>query len=248
MRGTRLSAAAMILAACTGAACDGSAGDPPATSGTTATESAAQAAAAVTGSEWPAGSAERIDLRRERLVDLTGDGRDERVTVTVRGPTYDALDIDLAITSMRGDTLLLERWSSLDYFKYTPIAELADSAVVGIVQQHVDALLGDDSFSAEGLPSALSSDPRREAMREAARYHLAELDWRAAADMRPEDPTPALAYDRIRVENVAAQRVDVVIDEVLAGPMFSYHAGGEANYAVGWSVRENAFVRLYSCC
>jgi hypothetical protein len=197
---------------------------------------------------WPADGAAPINLRRERRVDLTENGLDERVTVTVRGPAYDALDIDLTIVSAAGDTLWMERWSSMHYFRYTPIDELADSAVVRTVQDHVDALLADDSFSASGLPAALLHGATRAVLRESVTYHLAELDWRRGADLQPSDPMPPQAHSRIRVEHVAQERADVVLDEVLAGPAFMYYAGGEATYAIGWSEREHAFVRLYSCC
>jgi hypothetical protein len=197
--------------------------------------------------EWPVAGTS-VNVRRERRVDLTEDGLDERVTVTARGPAYDALDIDLAVISAASDTLWLERWSSMHYFRYTPIEELTDSAVVRTVQDHVDALLADASFSASGMPAALAHGNTRASLREAVAYHLAELDWRRGADLRPADPTPTEAHSRIRVENVAPERVDVVIDEVLAGPVFMYYAGGEATYAIGWSEREHAFVRLYSCC
>jgi hypothetical protein len=42
--------------------------------------------------------------------------------------------------------------------------------------------------------------------------------------------------------------VRAVAAELAAGPTFAYFAGGEATYVIGWSVREQAFVRLFACC
>lgn len=234
---------ALLLAACGG---DGGEAEP--VREPSAAPPLQEPAASAATEYWPADGNAPVNLRRERRVDLTENGLDERVTVTARGPAYDALDIDLAIVSAAGDTLWMERWSSMHYFRYTPIDELADSAVVRTVQGHVDALLADDGFSASGLPAALSHGATRPALRESVTYHLAELDWRRGADLQPSDPTPPQAHSRIRVDHIAQERADVVIDEVLAGPAFMYYAGGEATYAIGWSEREHAFVRLYSCC
>jgi predicted nicotinamide N-methyase len=80
------------------------------------------------------------------------------------------------------------------------------------------------------------------------RYHLAELDWRHRAELRPADPTPGEAYSRIEPQHVVPERVTAVLAELEARPSFWYYAGGEAVYAVGWSPREHSLVRFYSCC
>jgi hypothetical protein len=230
-----------------GAERDASAGTGADSAAVGASGGAAAAAGATV--EWPATGAIRV--QRERTLDLTGDGTTERVLVSAHGPTYDALDVELAITTARGDTLWYEQWSSMHYFKYDAREGKPDSAVARIVRGHVDALLADDSFTTGGLPAALrrgGTAAGQASMREAVEYHLAELDWRRGADMVPSDPTPPDAYDRIRVENVGAPRVTVVIEELMARPAFTYYAGGEATYAIAWSEREHAFVRIYACC
>jgi hypothetical protein len=198
--------------------------------------------------DWPAAGGS-VDLRRERRIDLTGDGREEMVTVTARGARYDSLEIALAVIGAQRDTLWLERWPSLLYFKYQPIEELDDSAVVRIVRSHVDSLIADDRFTTAGPPPRLSQGTGALDMsREAVRYHLAELDWRGMADLTPADELPPEAHHRIDAQRVAPERVTVVIDELRPRPSFWYFAGGEATYAIAWSEREHAFVRIFACC
>jgi hypothetical protein len=205
-------------------------------------------AAPRTTAEWPA-QGQRVDLRRERRIDLTGDGIDETVAVTARGARYDSLDITLTVIAAPRDTLWLERWTSLYYFMYDSLEELHDTAVARIVRTHVDSLLAADRFTAAGPPPRLSQGTGTlDMMREAVRYHLAELDWRGMADLTPADELPPDAHNRIDAQRVALQRVDVVIDELRGKPSFWYFAGGEATYAIAWSEREHAFVRIYACC
>jgi hypothetical protein len=197
---------------------------------------------------WQEPGTGRIDVRRERPFDLTGDGDAERVIATARGPRYDSLDITLHIADARGDTLWLESWSSATYFKYDPLQGKADSTVARIVRAHVDSLVHESRFGARGLPAALRRGDATGSINESIRYHLAELDYRGRASLEARDPTPADSYDRISAATVVPERVQAVRQELEAGPTFMYYAGGEATYAIGWSAREHSFVRLYACC
>jgi hypothetical protein len=207
---------------------------------------AAQTAAAA-ASEWPAGAGP-VNVRRERAVDLTGDGQAETVAVTARGPRYDSLTVTLTITGLQRDTLWLARWSSLHYFKYDTLEGKADTTVMRIVQDHIDGLLAADRFRRQGMPSRFDGTTALEDMRAAVQYHLAELDWRGGADLTHADELPPDAHSRIDAQTVSPERVSVVIDEVMQMPTFSYYAGGEETYTIAWSAREHAFVRVLSCC
>jgi hypothetical protein len=198
--------------------------------------------------DWPE-SGQAVNLRRERALDFTGDGAVEVVQVTARGEEHDSLEITLVIRNAAGDTLWRDGWPSLHYFKYDRVEGKSAEEVRQIVRSHVDSLLADDRFSQRGLPPRLRrGGDSRAMMQEAVQYHLAELDWRGRADLRPADPTPGEAYSRIEPQHVVRERVNVVLQELEARPVFWYYAGGEAVYAIAWSERENAFVRLYSCC
>jgi hypothetical protein len=188
--------------------------------------------------------------RRERRVDLTGDGRNETVIAAAAGAAYDSLDVSLTIVGERGDTLWHGTWPSLLYFEYDPVADKADTTVMRIVRDHLEQLVEPEHFTMSGgLPPVLRRGGDADAvMREAIRYHLAELDYRLRADLTPADATPASAVNRIAVQNVPPARVNVVLAELRTKPSFMYYAGGEATYVIAWSDRENAFVRMYSCC
>lgn len=201
-----------------------------------------------TGSaEWPESGP--VDLRRTRAVDFTGDGVDEQIVVTARGTRYDSLDVALTIVGAQQDTLWREEWPSLIYFNYDPLEGKADSTVMRIVRGHVDDLLADEKLEMNGgLPAQLRQADPTDMMREAVRYHLAELDWRRTAGLSPAQPTPPDAHSSIRADSVAMDRVEAVVAELMERPVLMYYAGGEATYAIGWSEREQAFVRLFSCC
>jgi hypothetical protein len=196
---------------------------------------------------WPeTAAAGAINVQRERQYDLTGDGIGERTRVTAMGSSYDSLDVTLVIANVGGDTLWIDRWNSALYFKDQQRAGADGDACV--VQAHVDSLLHDSRFSARGLPQRLRQGSVAHVPDESIGYHLAELDWRNSASLEPRDPTPREAHDRIAARSVVPERVRAVRQELEAGPIFMYHAGGEATYVIGWSVREHAFVRLYACC
>ncbi|HEX6306862.1 MAG TPA: hypothetical protein VFZ69_01675 [Longimicrobiales bacterium] len=245
-RGPGLGLALLLIAACGDAAPD--AGTTPDTIPAGDTSAAAPAPPAPARDTWPDSGA--IDYRRESAVDLTRDGRAEKVIATARGLAYDSLDVAITIESPAGDTLWRESWPSLMYFAYDAREGKPDTAVARIVRDHVEELLAPERFTMSGgLPAVLrrGGDPDA-VMREAIAYHLAELDYRKSFDFRPADPTPPDAHSRISVESVAAPRVDVVLEELRAMPSYMYFAGGEATYVIAWSVREQSFVRIFACC
>jgi hypothetical protein len=197
---------------------------------------------------WPGSEEAGIHLRRERAAHLTGAAQPETIVVTAQGPRYDSLDIRLVIRSAAGDTLWSDEWNSSFYFYYDSVEGKTRLEVARMVQAHVDTLLHGSRFNDRGLPGVLSGADYSDLSRESVRHHLAELDSRRRAGLRPAQPTPRDAYDRIRVETVDASRVDAVHAEVSSGPTYWYYAGGEASYVIGWSVQESAFVRIFACC
>lgn len=237
-------AAIAVLAACERAPAPG-AGDGSAVEAVDTAAGAARPRAAWS-EDWPETGA--IAVRRERAYDLTGDGTEERVVVEAAGPRFDDLDVVLTIRTSRGDTLWHDAWSSARYLEYETAAGGADSIRARIVRAHVDSVLHESRFSARGMPGALRAGEHDALIDRSVQYHLAEIDYRGRASLEARDPTPPEARDRILPESVVPERVRVVREEVEAGPTFTYHAGGEVFYAIGWSIREQSFVRLYSCC
>ena len=197
---------------------------------------------------WPESGP--VSFRRERTTRLRAPGMSETLVVTAQGPAWDSLDIAVSIVEEGGDTLWHDQWPSLLYFQYDPVEGKADSTVARVVRDHVEQLLANDRFHMDGgLPPVLSRGADVDAnMREAIQYHLAELDWRNAAGLSPTAPTPSDGYSQISVEQVPEMRVNAVLTELKARPSFMYYAGGEATYAIGWSDREDAFVRIHACC
>lgn len=202
------------------------------------------------GADPAAGSAgpSVVQLGGERRAQLREGFPQDLVLVSASGPAHDSLQVRVVIRDARGDTLWVDGWDSLHYFKYDGIEGRSREDIARVVEAHVDTLLHDSRFSARGLPQRLRQSDYSDMMRESVTYHLAELDWRNRASLRASDATPPDAYDRIAAATVAPERVDAVIAELLAAPSYWYYAGGEASYVIGWSAREYAFVRLFSCC
>ncbi|HSK19052.1 MAG TPA: hypothetical protein VK912_07915 [Longimicrobiales bacterium] len=217
------------------------------------------APAAVSAADTVAGAGARaatgtagdaVGYRRERSIDFTGDGRSETVIVTATGPTLDSAEVALTIEGARGDTLWHDTWPTQLYFKYDAAEGKADTTVTRIIQNHLDELLADDRITMTGgLPPSLRQAGDRDAvMREALRYHLAELDYRHRFDLTPADSMPPQAYSAIDAADISNERVNVVLSELDGKPSLMYYAGGEATYVIAWSEREGSFVRIYSCC
>ena len=232
---------ALVLAAGCG---DGTPDDAP---------PAASAADSVAGTAAdPAGGTpgDAVGYRRERSIDFTGDGRSETVIVTATGSSLDSADVALTIEGAQGDTLWFETWPTQLYFKYDAAEGKADTTVTRVIQSHLDELLADDRITmAGGLPPVLrqAGDPDA-VMREALRYHLAELDYRHRFDLMPADELQPQAYSAIDAADISTARVNAVMSELAGKPSLMYYAGGEATYVIAWSEREGAFVRIYSCC
>jgi hypothetical protein len=246
---TRLVLLGLGIASVT-AACDR--GSAPVTDGRDPATAAAVTGAAARGptldQAWQEPGSGWISVRRQRAWDLTGDGSAEEVLVMAEGGSYDSLTVTLVIRSAGRDTLWLHSWPSVLYFQYDPLEGKVDTTVARIVRAHVDTLVHESHFNEQGLPPLLRRGNADGAVNESVQYHLAEIDFRARANLEARDPIPVGSWDRINVESVVPARVRAVRDELEAGPTFMYYAGGEATYVLGWSQREQSFVRLFSCC
>jgi hypothetical protein len=229
-------------------ACGNGHGDAPAAAGDDAAAAPTAGQAGAAEAAWPADPGAGVNLRREASWQLTGEAAPDQLIVTAQGSGYAALEIRLVIRDASGDTLWADGWSSSAYLEHAGADRLIQEELRGHVQAQVDSLLHPSRFTASGLPRLERDGVPRGRIRESVAYHLAELDWRNRSSLRPADRTPGSAFDRISAAEVAPARVEVVTNEVLAGPTFRYHAGGAVNYVIGWSVREHAFVRVYSCC
>lgn len=229
----------VLAAACGDAAPD----DAPAAS-------AADSVAGTAADTAPRAAGDAVGYRRERSIDFTGDGRSETLIVAATGPSLDSADVALTIEGVQGDTLWHESWPTQLYFKYDAAEGKADTTVTRIIQNHLEELLAEDRITmAGGLPQLLrqGGDPNA-VMREALRYHLAELDYRHRFDLTPADSMPPQAYSAIDAADISNERVNAVLSELEGKPSLMYYAGGEATYVIAWSEREGAFVRIYSCC
>ncbi|MGH7665553.1 MAG: hypothetical protein ACRENI_14880 [Gemmatimonadaceae bacterium] len=189
-----------------------------------------------------------VRLARERLQDMTGDGEPERFTVAARGPRMDSLGVVLEIHSSDGNLLYQDAWNSRLYFQYVDRDEIPDSTAERQVQEHIEALLADDSF--RPTPQVRPNTPLlgEAEMREAIRYSTAEAIWREQHGLPVADTLPHAAFGKIGVISVPAARVDRLFREISAKPSFSYFAGGEATYAIVWSEAEQRFVTVFACC
>ena len=192
---------------------------------------------------------EPITISRARSEDLTGDDRAERLLLTARGPRIDSLDVRLEIRSPEDSLLYASAWNSLFYFQYDDRSAMTDSAADAKVRGHLDRVLASEAFRV-GARGVVGDTARLSMMRDAIRYDIATLLWRAQNRLGPGDPLPPEAHDPINVlaRGVSASRIENILREVDARKSFQFFAGGEVTYAIAWSDQEKRFVTIFSCC
>lgn len=195
----------------------------------------------------PPAELDDVTFEDERRIDLTGDGRIERVIAEARGPTWDSLHIQLRILG-EGDSLLYhDGWSSFRYFDYETGGMPADTVVQRIVRGHLAELLRDTAF---GPPAIIAGEPAGGVApdADAVRYDIAEYSWRRSAGLPDTVSTPAPAWTEIEELLVPESDVESVVAELARQPTFTYHAGGEVTHTLAWSNGEGRFIRIRSCC
>lgn len=237
MRGTVTASAPRVLVAIlagTAAACGTQRDERPPTADTAAVVPAAPAAPDV------------ISIQHERDFELTGDTVPETVRVRATGNSYDSLDVRLEIRARDGAVLYVDRWSSRLYFVYVDRSQFSDAEVLRRVRAHLQRVVHDSSHydPRSGRPRA----PIFQVDRDHVAYSVAERDWRdehAIADTTQLNPE---AHGEIRAQNASVERVAGLVSELNTVPLFTYYAGGEANYTIGWSPSERRFFTVRACC
>lgn len=200
-----------------------------------------------TASDSAPAAGDTIRIAHERARDLTGDGVPERIAVQALGPAYDSLDVRLTISG-NDRVLHAARWNTGLYFFFEDRTHLTDSAVEARVREHLAALVT-DSLSQRGPAVQWWSERQRtREMRASIRHSVAESMWRESHGVPVSDPLPREAYAGIAAIQPPEPRVDSLVRELRDRPVYSYYAGGEANYYIAWSDREQRFHMVYSCC
>ena len=193
--------------------------------------------------------ADSINLTKERSEDLTGDGSNERITVTARGSRMDSLRVRLEIRSADDSLLYASSWSSRFYFQYLDRASIPDAAADSIVRRHLDAVLADSAFRT-GTPGPAADTMRATMMRDAIRYDIATNQLRTRHGLALGAEIPPSAHDSINTLATAVPKsqIDALFEELRGKRSFTYFAGGEVTYSIAWSQREQRFVTIFSCC
>lgn len=175
--------------------------------------------------------------------DLTGDGRPEQVRVTARGPSYEKLDVRLAILDAAGAELYAHAWTTDSYFKYTEPAQRSAAADRRKVETQLARLVADTAFTHRFTVDARGR--RSEIDTAAIRYHLAET---ALAERQGGGAAGRPVLSAVDASKVADTLVTRVADDVRGKPSYTYFAGGEETYTIRWSERLRRFVRVFACC
>jgi hypothetical protein len=205
-----------------------------------ATDSAGTAGGAV---------ADSINIVKERLEDLTGDGVNEKIVLTARGPKMDSLRVRLEIRGSGDSVHYVSSWTSQFYFQYLDRPTMTDAAADSTVRRRLDAVLADSAFRT-GVRGSAADTIQATMMRDAIRYDIATTQLRVAHGLPLDVELPPSAHDSINTlaSAVAKARIDALYDELKGKKSFTYFAGGEVTYSIAWSDRERRFVTIFSCC
>ncbi|CAN5173972.1 hypothetical protein BH23GEM2_BH23GEM2_04200 [soil metagenome] len=194
----------------------------------------------------PAPVPDVISILHERDFELTGDTVPETVRVRASGNSYDSLDVRLEIRARDGTVLYVDGWSSRLYFVYEDRARFSDAEVLRRVRAHLQRLVHDSSYF--DPRSRRQREPIFQVDRDHVAYSVAERDWRdehGVADTMRLEPE---AHSEIRAQDASAERVAGLVSELNAVPLFTYYAGGEANYTIAWSPSERRYFTVRACC
>jgi len=190
-----------------------------------------------------------INITKERSEDLTGDGVNEKLSLSARGSQMDSLRVRLEIRSADDSLLYASEWSSRFYFQYLERAGMSDAAADSTVRRHLDAVLVDSAFRT-GVPGSAADTMRSAMMRDAIRYDIATNEWRTQHSLALGAEIPPAAHDSINIAAAAVPKsqIDALFQELQGKKSFTFFAGGEVTYSIAWSDREQRFVTIFSCC
>jgi hypothetical protein len=199
--------------------------------------------------ESASSAADSINIRKDRSEDLTGDGVNEKLSLTARGSQMDSLRVRLEIRSADDSLLYASSWSSRFYFQYVERAGMTDAAADSTVRRHLDAVLADTAFRT-GAPRPAADTIGASMMRDAIRYDIATNQWRTQHGLALGDGLPPTAHDSINdlAAAVPKEQIDALYQELQGKKSFTFFAGGEVTYSIAWSAREQRFVTIFSCC
>jgi hypothetical protein len=194
----------------------------------------------------PPPAPEVISIQHERDFELTGDTIAERVRVHASGNSYDSLDVRLEVQARDGTILYVDRWSSRLYFVYEDRAQFSDAEVLRRVRAHLQRVVHDSSYY--DPRSGRRRNPIFQVDRDHVAYSVAERDWRDEHEIADTAELEPDAHSEIRAQDASAERVAGLVSEFNAVPVFTYYAGGEANYTIAWSPSERRFFTVRACC
>jgi hypothetical protein len=189
---------------------------------------------------------EVISIQHERNFELTGDTMPETVRVQAAGNNYDSLDVRLEVRARDGTILYVDRWSSRLYFVYEDRAQFSDAEVLRRVRAHLQRVVHDSSYYDPRTGRARR--PIFQVDREHVAYSVAERDWRDEHELADTTELEPEAQSEIHAQAASAERVAGLVSELNTVPVFTYYAGGEANYTIAWSPSERRFFTIRACC
>ena len=126
-------------------------------------------------------------------------------------------------------------------------SEPTDDAAVAKVVGHLQRLLSDSSFSADG-PSQQLKNSVAGGMEDAIRYDLKEYAVRQKNSLPASAPLTPSLHAQVESTTVSNAAIDSLVKELDTAPTFRYFAGGEVTYIVAWSEVKKRFVRIFACC
>ena len=185
------------------------------------------------------GGVAELQLSRELLLDLRGDGVPEQVLLSVHGDDPRALEIDLTVLGPGGQTLYASSWSSGDYPEIQRGGgQMSDWVAAQAVRERLEDLVTDDAIEplmeAEVDLSALVRELQLE-------------EWRRARDLPASVPLAPDEAEEVAAIQIPEERGRELAETLLGRPGFTYLAGDSLRVIV-WSPELERMVTVYACC
>lgn len=231
----------LLVLAAAGAGCSG--GDKSGQD----TAAAGPAGASTSGAVVAGGD---LRWRNETYRELDGDEENqERLVATVSKGPLESTMVRLEVRTSKDRILYRHEWPAVSYTKYGDPGSAKDSAVVFRETQRQLARIFSDSAFIRGSDAPRYSGKRATDL-DAARYDIAEHEYRTAKGLKKWETPPPAAYAELETyaRMVPIARIQQVAAETRDKPAFRYYAGGEESYVIAWSPTEGRMVRIAACC